>query len=1490
MKRFKRLLSALLAVIMCLSMMPITSFAATTHDGFDNFEKRQSFKSNTFTDVSETDWFYGNVKSVYELGLMVGKGENKFDTESGVTIAETITIASRIHSIYYSGSDDFETSDPWYKAYTDYALDNNIFQYDVNDYSKTATRAEFASILVNALPAAALEDINKVADNAIPDVKNTDAYSFAVYKFYRAGIMIGNDEVGSFAPDSEIKRSEVAAISARMVDKSLRKSVQLGKEYTISFDMDGKGQQVPSQTVVEGYTVEKPTDPTKSSYIFKGWYTQKTGGSAYDFSAPVYSDITLYARWQIRVTSSGSSSSNNQTYTVSFDSNGGSSVTSQSVKKGKTAVMPANPQKDEMVFAGWYLDQEFNTLYDFSSPVSKKITLYAKWVASVEDLIQISIEDYDESIITEESSITISGTVTSVLPIASVQALSTNYYEEAKPCAIEGTNNWSSTVELAIGTNIVSITATDEYGNALSYDVVVNRNNTEVVYSDNVKLADEEDYQQLYDDVVAVWNDDNDTPSDESDDRIILLVEETSLLLSQIEDSLLLPGEIYIIPENDMFLTGFSGIYELHRAPEGNEDYPSSEYTDELYEEIVFVYPNLYDLFDTDISLDLSSGVDPDNPISFAILPDGTEIELEYPEEASLSADEMSLFSLRSGSMIGNPLYSKAGWITDELKTKMLPKLSTSVDQYNRVNISLKWSDVVLYDHDGVKNDGAVDYGQVKLSGEFYVKNLKHEGGIEWHPSLWPWDIQILPQQLKSKLSYKYGGQIQLKTDASVSTGELVKLCNGGFENKAEFWGLSISGVDTFKDKIVVGVIGFNLVPPRAVVANSIKSQAAASTLTPSVVLYIFLGLDGQITAEATLTAGYSSSVEKGFNIQKNGYTGSYGTQAQNRSEYHYNVGSDYTLDVYNKDEGSFVFNIAGEVEASLDVGIGVGAGLLIGGLCPATVDGSFFGRVSGKAEGQINFLPTFGVEGEASLYAGVGVQANIDAAIAAKCKIGTAGFDFNKHFEHILWETSLSTASLTGTIYQSDSDGDNSNNVKIDNAKITLKKNDTGKVWTVYSIYDENNSQQEYTYKIPSLPNGKYTITVEKDGYDTYVNNNLLFEGSTTHDVFLNKLAEIDGICTLSGKITVADEDTDTTNNVGLSGAKITIKSNVTGYSFDTTTDANGTYSFANLAPGNYTISVEKTGYITIIEAVAIADNTENYYNTMLEAISEDYLGNGNASGVIYDAINGRSVPGLTLLVRSGVGVTSSDIVRTLTTDDNGKYLLNDIAAGNYTVEVVDNRSLDNEAQRYKTSMFNVKILGGCSIPNQNGYVTNELNIDQLRIVLRWGENPRDLDSHLVGPTSSGGRFHIYYSNKVSSTNNLDHDDTSSYGPETTTIYETAPGIYTYLVHDYTNKNSYNSTALANSGAYIEVYYGDSSIALATYNVPSGEGTVWAVFQFNSNTGTITPINQMSYQTYPSSVGSNYPTSEDASVFTLAAVDDGDIYVDELKDYELVD
>jgi len=68
-------------------------------------------------------------------------------------------------------------------------------------------------------------------------------------------------------------------------------------------------------------------------------------------------------------------------YTVTFDSDGGSEVASQSVLSGTTATEPVDPTKTDYVFDGWFTDAELTTEYDFSTPVTSDIILYAKWTA-----------------------------------------------------------------------------------------------------------------------------------------------------------------------------------------------------------------------------------------------------------------------------------------------------------------------------------------------------------------------------------------------------------------------------------------------------------------------------------------------------------------------------------------------------------------------------------------------------------------------------------------------------------------------------------------------------------------------------------------------------------------------------------------------------------------------------------------------------------------------------------------------------------------------------------------------------------------------------------------------------------------------------------------------------------------------------------------------------------------------------------------------------
>ena len=77
---------------------------------------------------------------------------------------------------------------------------------------------------------------------------------------------------------------------------------------------------------------------------------------------------------------------NNKSYEVVFDSNGGSIVETQKVKKSETAVKPNDPTMDGYKFDNWYLDDK---VFDFSTPIEKNITLKAKWIKDAGSEVKI---------------------------------------------------------------------------------------------------------------------------------------------------------------------------------------------------------------------------------------------------------------------------------------------------------------------------------------------------------------------------------------------------------------------------------------------------------------------------------------------------------------------------------------------------------------------------------------------------------------------------------------------------------------------------------------------------------------------------------------------------------------------------------------------------------------------------------------------------------------------------------------------------------------------------------------------------------------------------------------------------------------------------------------------------------------------------------------------------------------------------------------------
>ena len=182
-----------------------------------------------FADVKETDWFAEAVSEAVALGLVNGKGNNRFDPDGNITLAEAVKLAACMNQLKAGGAVTLSNGNPWYETYASYGKEHFLvssgsgFSYDVvmSNPNQIINRAEFAWLFAHAVTD--LPEVNTIPDNAIPDVKDgTVLYYSEIYTLYRAGIINGSDKSGSFLPASNIKRSEVAAIVVRMMEPDKR--------------------------------------------------------------------------------------------------------------------------------------------------------------------------------------------------------------------------------------------------------------------------------------------------------------------------------------------------------------------------------------------------------------------------------------------------------------------------------------------------------------------------------------------------------------------------------------------------------------------------------------------------------------------------------------------------------------------------------------------------------------------------------------------------------------------------------------------------------------------------------------------------------------------------------------------------------------------------------------------------------------------------------------------------------------------------------------------------------------------------------------------------------------------------------------------------------------------------------------------------------------------------------------------------------------------
>lgn len=300
----------------------------------------------------------------------------------------------------------------------------------------------------------------------------------------------------------------------------------------------------------------------------------------------------------------------------------------------------------------------------------------------------------------------------------------------------------------------------------------------------------------------------------------------------------------------------------------------------------------------------------------------------------------------------------------------------------------------------------------------------------------------------------------------------------------------------------------------------------------------------------------------------------------------------------------------------------------------------------------------------------------------------------------------------------------------------------------------------------------------------------------------------------------------------------------------YESQTDAEGRYQiFVPSEARQYMLQIAKQPYQACeIYGIGVESNQLVAYQTPV------YLFPSGGAAISYrlklgDALHyNESRSGMQTVIasainlRAGVNNRTGSIVATAKTDASGEACVQ-LSPGIYTVELI--------ASGYET-VYDTLVARRDGETEREFFAAPTVGAGQISIVLTWGAVPADLDSHLFTQRDTE-TSHVWFGDKEDTFgNDLDVDDTSSYGPETVTIKQfSAADYYKYCVFDFTNgvRENMQSYELSNSGATVQVYTDQGLVA--TYHVPTNQpGVVWEIFEIRN--GRITPIQR--YYNYVSS------------------------------------
>lgn len=315
----------------------------------------------------------GHYSSMLGNGYQNGTG---FDNHKDITKAN---VSLTINGGKFTGGINTIKNDDWAKLVINGGTFENYTQQSVMNWNE----AEISGGTFNGVSGAETVVWNGYGNANMDKGKLT--ISGGTFKGYvvSTDLYSPTDEDGKLLGNPSVKISG-GTFNKDIVVQTLSDPTAINKDYLeVSGGAFGKDSEITLQQFVNKN--EKKGDPVTGNigdYCASG-YTYVTDGEG----------NTIVAAQRRKPsggsTGGGGSSTVTSSYSVTFNTNGGSTIAKETIEANSVLEKPTAPTKEGYDFAGWYTDKELTTVYDFTAKITKNLTLYAAWAEKGDEANQI---------------------------------------------------------------------------------------------------------------------------------------------------------------------------------------------------------------------------------------------------------------------------------------------------------------------------------------------------------------------------------------------------------------------------------------------------------------------------------------------------------------------------------------------------------------------------------------------------------------------------------------------------------------------------------------------------------------------------------------------------------------------------------------------------------------------------------------------------------------------------------------------------------------------------------------------------------------------------------------------------------------------------------------------------------------------------------------------------------------------------------------------